>query len=106
MSMTVKLNEAHLRNAYPLFLHESAHVALVYVEKHPAWKEAQELDHVFISIYAKENPDREDVAESFVPWLKVKRDPDSEQSLTIKNAIPNRLKVFDDLVGKTYSNQF
>ena len=82
-----------------LFLHEGAHTSLD--SRHaqdPAWRAAQQADGNFISIYARDNPEREDVAESIGPWLAVRffRDRiDSTLAEQIEATIPNRLRYFD-----------
>jgi hypothetical protein len=83
------------------FCHEAAHTSLDPIHaENERWNEAQALDGGFISKYAKENPLREDVAESYLLCfaLRYKRDrlPESLQS-TIERVMPNRLKYFDSL---------
>ena len=79
--------------------HEGAHTSLDAAHADaPDWRAAQIRDGGYISTYARDFPDREDIAESFVPYLAVRyrseRIPASvEQS--ILNAIPNRLAYFD-----------
>jgi len=63
-----------------------------------AWKEAQTQDNMFISLYASQNPDREDVAESIVPYLAVKyrnNRVSEDDYKKMAQAIPNRIKVLD-----------
>ena len=88
-STTLNLARYIIQSAYELFLHESAHVALLYVEQSAKWKKAQQLDPLFISSYAKGSPKSEDVAKSIVPWMKVRSDPNLSQSQKIKQTIPN-----------------
>jgi hypothetical protein len=82
-----------------IIAHEAAHTALD--PKHlgsSGWRAAVRADPTFISTYARDNPDREDVAESFVPWLalRYRRDRlDPETVTTIEQTIPNRLAYFD-----------
>ena len=60
---------------------------------------AQENDCEFISDYARDNPIREDIAESYLPYLAVRYRSDRiSESLkkTIEDAIPNRIKYFDE----------
>jgi len=52
--------------------HEATHASLdtmTYAD--PGWAAAAAADAEFISNYARDNPSREDVAESFVPFLAV-----------------------------------
>jgi hypothetical protein len=82
-----------------LFLHEAAHTSLDSRHaRDPAWRAAQQADGNFLSIYARDNPEREDVAESIGPWLAVRffRDRiDSKLAEQIEATIPNRLRYFD-----------
>jgi hypothetical protein len=79
--------------------HEAGHVSLD--DDHAAasgWLAAQASDPTFISTYARDNPDSEDVAESFLPWLAVSRladrlDPADVQA--IGDAIPARMEYFE-----------
>jgi PEP-CTERM motif len=56
-------------------------------------------DGEFISTYARDYPDREDIAESFLPYLALRYRADRiSQSLsdTISQTIPNRINYFSD----------
>jgi len=79
-------------------MHEAAHTSLDQAHASaPGWLSAQASDGNFISTYAKQYPMREDIAESFVPWVAVRYRSDRiSHSLanTIKNTIPNRLAYF------------
>ncbi len=69
---------------------------------------AQEADDRFISTYAEDFPDREDIAESIVPYIAVRYRSDriSEQlRSTILDAIPNRIDYFDSLGLSMYPIQ-
>lgn len=83
------------------FVHEAAHSSLdAYHANHSDWLTAQENDPAFISTYAKDNPTREDIAESFLPYLAVRYRADRiSQDLNdqITEAIPNRIAYFDAL---------
>ena len=86
-----------------VMLHELGHVSLdwdwggsVDASK---WKAAQKADNKFISKYAKEFPDGEDVAETILWWVAVKCKPDRISKSNYKKvlkAIPNRLKYLDE----------
>ncbi len=82
-------------------VHEASHTSLdAYHATAAEWIIAQGLDPNFISTYAKENPEREDIAESFLPWLAVRYRSDriSEADYnTIIQTIPNRLSYFDNM---------
>ena len=63
------------------------------------WLDAQRKDNHFISDYAKENPMREDIAESFLTYIAVTHRSDRispELKSTILKTIPNRIKYFDN----------
>ena len=81
------------------FVHEASHTSLDNTHAAaPGWLAAQVADPEFISTYARDNPTREDVAETFLTWLAVRYRPDRitpALANTIKQAIPNRLAYFD-----------
>jgi hypothetical protein len=83
------------------FVHEASHTSLDAAHAaSPGWLSAQAKDVNFISTYARDNPTREDVAESFLPYLAVRFRPSRiTQALatTIQQTIPNRLAYFDSL---------
>ena len=82
------------------FVHEAAHTSLDSSHTFSnGWISAQNSDCNFISNYAKEYPQREDIAESFLPWLAVKyRFDQISRGLkdTILQTIPNRIEYFDN----------
>lgn len=82
-------------------IHECTHISLDAKYSNDAkWRAAQKADLTFISTYARDNPDREDVAESLLLYLAYRYRSDRiSQSLydTIKKTIPERLKFFDEL---------
>jgi len=81
------------------FVHEAAHTSLD--AEHASargWLAAQVADGEFISTYARDHPNREDIAESFLPYLAFRyRSERISQSLanTISQTIPNRIAYFD-----------
>ena len=83
------------------FVHEAAHTSLdAYHASSAAWLTAQEADGEFISTYAEDNPTREDIAESFLPYLAVEFRADrisEDLAETITNTIPNRIAFFNSL---------
>ena len=82
------------------FVHEAAHTSLDSSHAYSnGWISAQNSDCNFISNYAKDYPQREDIAESFLPWLAVKyRSARMSKGLidTILQTIPNRIEYFDN----------
>lgn len=84
-----------------VFVHEGVHTSLDSAHAGaPGWLAAQAADPTFISTYARDYPDREDLAESFSAWLAVRhrRDRITEgMADTITAAIPHRLAYFDSL---------
>ena len=80
--------------------HEASHTSLDSLHANKlAWIDAQNKDNNFISEYAKEFPNREDIAESYLPYLAIKYRSDRiSESLkkTIEDAIPHRINYFDD----------
>ncbi len=83
-----------------IFLHEAAHASLDATHANTAaWRAAQEADGVFISDYARDHPDREDIAESILPYFAVRYRPErltETDRAAILAAIPNRLAYFDE----------
>ena len=82
------------------FIHEASHTSLDPGRvRSPDWCAAQAQDGRFISTYARDYPEREDVAESFPTYLAVRHRADRlPRSLvdTILQAIPNRIEYFDN----------
>ncbi len=83
------------------FVHEASHTSLDAAHSAAlGWKSAQESDPDFISTYARDNPKREDIAETFLLWLAVRYRPERiDKSLrdTIRSTVPARLKYFSGL---------
>ena len=70
-----------------------------YHSKDPDWKNAQLEDCNFISTYAQNNPEREDIAESYLPYFAIRYRPERiSKSLKekIEKTIPNRIRYFDN----------
>ena len=82
-------------------IHEAAHTSLD--EDHAEnsrWIEAQRMDEGFISDYARDNPRREDIAETFLLFLAWKYRADRispELKETIEKTVPHRLRYFEAL---------
>ena len=80
-------------------VHEASHTSLDGAHANASgWLAAQRADPDFISTYARDNPFREDVAESFLPYLAVRYRSDrisAELANTIRTTIPNRIAYFD-----------
>ena len=81
-----------------VFVHEAAHTSLDAAHSaHADWIKAQEADGEFISNYAKDFPEREDIAESVLVFLAVEYRSEriSEALLdTLITTIPNRIEYF------------
>jgi hypothetical protein len=82
------------------FIHEAAHTSLDPVHANAAgWLAAQVADPDFISTYAQDNPTREDIAESFLPYVAVRYRPDrisTDLANIINTTMPNRIAYFDN----------
>jgi hypothetical protein len=82
-------------------IHEAAHTSLD--EKYARaeeWVAAQKRDDRFISAYAQDNPTREDIAESFLPFLAIQYRSeriDANLRKQIEQTIPNRIRFFESL---------
>lgn len=80
-------------------VHEACHTSLD--ARHAAsagWLAAQTSDPDFISTYTRDNPTREDIAESFLPWLALRYRSgriDPALAATIGTRIPARINYFD-----------
>jgi len=89
-------------------VHEASHTSLD--ADHAAssgWLAAQQSDNEFISTYARDFPDSEDVAESFlvIYALEFRRDRiDASLAETIQNTIPNRVAYFRNQNLDLYPN--
>ena len=83
-----------------VFLHEAAHAVLDEAHaRADGWRAAQAADGVFISEYARNNPVREDIAETAVMYFAVRYRPESltpEDRWRILTSIPNRLAYFEE----------
>lgn len=81
------------------FVHEAAHATLDGPHAHAqGWQQAQMLDNGFITEYAQEHPEREDIAESFLFYLAVRYRPERiSQNLydTIMSTMAHRIAYFD-----------
>ena len=79
-------------------LHESGHTTLDWRIDNDLWQAFQAKDPKFVSKYAKEFPNREDIAETLNAWIAVRCKADriskSDYKKIIK-AIPNRLNYLD-----------
>ena len=87
------------------FIHEAAHTTLDWgfggVVNREEWMNAASADARFISRYAADNPDREDVAESYGAFLAYEAAQINlalrGESETIGYAMPNRIALFRSL---------
>ena len=82
-----------------VLLHEGVHTSLDEIhELAPGWLAAQAADPTFISTYAQDHPAREDLAESFVPYMIVRyRANRATEAMVdmISVAIPHRIAYLD-----------
>ena len=80
-------------------VHEAAHTSLdSYHAEAADWLSAQSLDCNFISDYGRDNPIREDIAESYLPYIAIRYRSDrisASLKKTIESTIPNRINYFD-----------
>ena len=83
-----------------VLFHEGGHVSLQNHQDAPGWHAAREADGEYISDYARRHPDREDVAESVLPYFALRHRPNrlsSDERAAIEDTIPNRIGYFDEL---------
>jgi hypothetical protein len=80
-------------------VHEATHTSLDPVHAASVgWRAAQTADGVAISTYARDNPTREDVAETWLLWLAVRYRRDritASLAQQIESTIPHRLAYLD-----------
>ncbi|HEX9951730.1 MAG TPA: hypothetical protein VGB53_08175 [Rubricoccaceae bacterium] len=80
-------------------VHEAAHTSLDAAHAGSAyWTAAQQADQCAVSVYARDNPTREDIAESFLPYLALRRRPGSlsaDDRAAVAASMPNRIAYFD-----------
>ena len=105
------INEGNMEE---MLLHEGAHSALDYLYNEN-WKVERDKDLKFVSRYAYENPDREDIAETFAIWLAL-RNTENRLNKTdtdkITKNLANRIAYLNSLnfninptVGKTLTTK-
>ena len=86
-------------NLHETLIHEACHTSLdSYIKDDPEWLYAQTADGTFISEYARDNPNREDIAETFVLYIAYRFRPEvlSETLKTfIEEAMSYRMDYFD-----------
>lgn len=84
--------------------HEAAHSSLdAILARSPEWIDAQEADGAFISEYAVEHPQREDVAETIVPWIAIccgDDRVDADTAARIRELAGHRLAVLERVLGE------
>ncbi|MCA0392521.1 MAG: hypothetical protein LCH70_00140 [Proteobacteria bacterium] len=96
-----------------IVVHEAAHNLGQQIQDSQAWKNAQSADKAqdgsgrqgYISVYARDNPSREDVSESFLAWLLLRKRNDrlsAGERAYIEGTIPNRLQYFDAMACNTH----
>ena len=92
-----------------VLMHESGHTSLDWdwggSVNSSQWKKAAKADSNFISEYAKQYPDTEDVAETINWWIAVRCKPGKLSNNTYKKiveGIPNRLRYLDKQNYDTY----
>jgi hypothetical protein len=80
-------------------IHEAAHTSLdADHSASKSWINAQKLDPSFISMYARDNPRREDIAETFLLYMALRYRSDrisTSLKEKILETVPNRVKYFD-----------
>lgn len=80
-------------------VHEASHTSLdASHAAAPGWLAAQKKDPTFISTYAQDNPQREDIAETFLMYLAVvhqKSRISDKLAEDVLSAIPGRIEYLD-----------
>ncbi|MXZ38746.1 MAG: hypothetical protein F4Z19_10935 [Holophagales bacterium] len=84
-----------------VLMHEAVHTSLdPDYRTTAAWLAAQAADPGFISVYARDYPETEDMAESFGPFFAAEYRADripAAMAKTIRDTIPNRIAYFKSL---------
>lgn len=84
--------------------HEATHTSLDADHANSAgWRAAQQADPSFVSPYARQNAQREDLAETVLLWFAIRHAPDSlsaADTARIKRQIPGRLAYLDEQMFK------
>lgn len=82
-----------------IFVHEASHTSMdAYHASADEWLAAVGADGAWISTYARDNPGREDVAETVGPFLALRfrsERVDASTLSSIESSIPNRLRYLD-----------
>ena len=98
-----EMGEEYIRDGVleEVFLHEGTHTSVdAHHSDNPLWLAAQEADGMFISQYAQEHPNREDLSETVGPYLgmRFRSERMSEELNAIVNeTLPNRVMYLDCL---------
>ena len=84
--------------------HEAAHTSLnAALAESADWLAAQAADDAFISDDARDNPLRDNVAETVVPWIAVccgEPRVDDKTAASIQRRTANRIAVLERVVGE------
>ena len=81
-------------------LHEATHTSCQHLQDEAGWLKAQREDPTSSSKYARDNPSREDVAETMGPYLGLRFRGDrlsEQQKKSVSENIPHRVKYLDSL---------
>jgi hypothetical protein len=94
-------NAGKIRDGYleEFLVHEATHTSLdaIYYPD-PGYQRARQADNNFVSTYARDNANSEDIAESIVPYIAVRYRADrisAEMEGQIRTAMGNRIAFFD-----------
>ena len=81
------------------FVHEAVHTSIDSYHYSAEWRCAQNADAAFISNYARDYPNREDHAETFLMWVAVVYRADRISQLVqrqITDTVPDRINFYND----------
>lgn len=82
-----------------ILFHEATHAALDYLYR-TNWKASRDKDSKYVSKYAFDNPNREDISESFLIYAALRYRPNrvaNNELKKIKQLIPNRITYYKNL---------
>ena len=86
-----------------MFIHEATHLSIdPYVYGQRGWNDAVYLDGNYLSTYAKENPESEDIAETFQAYIAVKYFPEIQKTYILVDSQIYIVTIHNDLKSNAF----
>ncbi len=95
-------------NMEEMLLHEGTHAALDYLYDNGDWFTERNKDSKFVSKYAYDNPNREDISETFAIWLALRNKENrlsTEDYNKVTTGLANRIAYLNSLEFDIYPIQ-